>query len=141
MNISKLLGIYMVCMLLTCGTTALAQSGRPSDHRADGPGRGGPPAVPDSTQIVKIVDDLAQTISLSADQKERVGNLYFAHFREVQVQKSNLSGDREDQREKMEALRKEFAGEVKALLSDQQKVEFEEFQKSHRPERPGQRKK
>lgn len=106
-----------------------------------GPGNQGiqernqPPALPDSTQVAQMVDELAESLDLSADQKEQVSVLYFAHFAEAQAEMSDNSGDRDDHRDKMAALRREFEGDVKALLTDEQQAEFDELAKERRPQR------
>ena len=99
-------------------------------------GMQGPPPLPDSTQIVQMVDELATTISLSDDQKTQVSDLYFAHFEEARELMEEHEGDREGHREAMEDLREEFDDQVKDLLSKDQVEKFEKFIKN-RPKPQG----
>lgn len=130
MNQGKLIGMCVLIALMAGSSAVLAQGGRPAGPRGGGQERGGPPALPDSTQIVQIVDQLAKELSLSADQKKQISELHFAHFREVQTLMSAGRGDREGHREKMEALREEFESEVKARLDDAQQARFDEIRKA-----------
>ncbi|KAA3612665.1 MAG: hypothetical protein DWQ05_18630 [Calditrichaeota bacterium] len=99
----------------------------------------GPPPMPDSTQIAKMVDELAAELSLKKDVKSKISDLYFDHFDEVGTMMKSSKGDRRNQRTKMDALKKKFEKQVKALLTDEQKDKFNEFMKKRRP-RPGQQK-
>lgn len=130
MNKGKLIGMCVLCVLMAGSSATLAQGGRPAGPPRGGPERGGPPALPDSTQIVQIVDQLAEELSLSADQKEQISELHFAHFREVRTLMSAGRGNRDGIREKMEALREEFESNVKALLDEEQQAKFDKLQKN-----------
>lgn len=68
-------------------------------------GQAGPPPLPDSEQIVEMVDELAETLSLSEDQKSDISDLYFSHFEEVKELRDKHEGDREDHRQAMDVLR------------------------------------
>lgn len=120
--------MLFICLLLASGTTVFA-NGKPPK------GGGQPPALPDSTQIVQIVDETAKELSLTAEQKDRISDLYFAHFAEAQKIMDQATGDRKDQRRKMEGLRDDFEKEVKAELNDEQKAQFEEMAKSRKARR------
>ena len=126
----KLLGIIL-CLALAAASTAFAQGGRPSGPRGGGMGPGGPPALPDSAQVVQIVDEIAVTLELTADQKEQILGLHFDHFEEARELMSDRSGDREGQRQKMAALREEFENAVSELLDENQNTVFKELRKTH----------
>jgi periplasmic protein CpxP/Spy len=133
MNARNLLGIYVICLLLTGSAAAVAQGGRPGGPRFGGMNQGAPPALPDSTGIVKIVDEMSQALSLSPDQKKQVSDLHFTHFSEACSQRGNTGGDRQAQREKMDALRTRFESKIKALLNDEQQTKFEKLAKNRGP--------
>ncbi len=136
MNTRNTLGIFVISPLLTIGTAAYAQGG-PAGRRPGGMGQGGPPALPDSAGIAKIADEMAQALSLSADQKVQISALHFAHFAEVREQMDAERGDSKDYRQQMAALRTKFEKEVKSLLSDERQAKFEKLAHS-RGRRPGQ---
>jgi len=92
--------------------------------------------LPDSTHIKQMVEELATSLSLSAEQKEKVSELHFSHFKQVKAMIKKDKADREKHRTAMDALRKEFENQVKAELNNKQKTEFEKFIKAHGP-RPG----
>lgn len=97
-------------------------------------GMQGPPPIPDSCRIVKMVDELSKSLSLDDEQKKRILDLHFDHFCEAKSQMDK-------NHEKIESLRKEFENQVKSLLTEDQKKEFDEFVKNHapqqRPPKPG----
>lgn len=86
-----------------------------------------PPMLPDSTQIVKMVDNLSSALSLSKDQKEKITNLHFSHFKEAGELMAKDKADHEINRSKLDELREIFEEQVKSLLNDDQKMEFEKF--------------
>lgn len=102
-------------------------------------GMQGPPPLPDSTQIVKMVDELAKEISLTDKQKTKVSELYFAHFEEAGELQEKFKGDREGHREAMDDLRAEFDEQVKDLLTEDQAEEFEEYVKNRQKQQRGNR--
>ena len=93
-------------------------------------GMQGPPPLPDSTQIVKMIDELAKEISLTDKQKTKVSELYFAHFEEAGELQEKYKADRESQREAMDELREDF---------DDQQKEFEVYIKNRQKQQPGNR--
>ncbi len=84
---------------------------------------------------------MAEVLSLTDDQKDRISDLHFVHFAKVENLLSKASGDRNGQRKAMDALRQDFEKDVKALLSKEQKSKFDELAKSRRGQsgRSGQR--
>ncbi|OFY04141.1 MAG: hypothetical protein A2W99_11425 [Bacteroidetes bacterium GWF2_33_16] len=103
-----------------------AYSQRPNDQR--------PQRIPDSTQIVKMTNNLAQELFLTDEQKAKITDLYLAHFKEVKKQLDEIERDKKRNREKMETYKSEFEEKIKSLLIDEQKVKFDNFQKTHRPQ-------
>lgn len=102
-------------------------------------GMQGPPPLPDSAQIVQMVDELDEAISLSKEQKSKVSDLYFAHFEEAGELQEKYKGDREGHREAMNDLRDEFDEQVKDLLTKDQGKGFEEFVKNRQKQQGGNR--
>jgi len=92
-----------------------------------------PPMLPDSTQIVKRVNELSSALSLSKNQKEKLTKLHYTHFKQAGELLKKDKSDRENNRNKMETLRKEFEEQVKSLLNDDQKKKFENFLTTHGP--------
>ena len=109
LNMSKIWKVMLVALIVT--TTACGQQRGPQ-----GGGQQGPPSIPNSKQIDKMVSNLAEEISLSEDQETEVLELYTAHFKEV---KEKTKSGRPDRKE-MEALKTDFEKEVKGLLTEEQ---------------------
>lgn len=89
-----------------------------------------PPPIPDESQVAQMVDELTQTLSLTGEQTTAILELYSDHFAEV---KSQMEDGRPD-RTKMDKLKNKFEKKVKALLTDEQKEQFDEFLQSQRPQ-------
>ncbi|MGD9488170.1 MAG: hypothetical protein AB7W47_09115 [Calditrichaceae bacterium] len=98
--------------------------------------RQGPPKLPDSEQIVKMVDELAEALTLTNEQKSAITDLYMAHFEDAKELMEENKGDRESQREAMEDLKKDFDNRVKELLNDDQIAKYEAYMKDKKPDRP-----
>ncbi|OFX88000.1 MAG: hypothetical protein A2X00_04315 [Bacteroidetes bacterium GWE2_32_14] len=119
--IAKLFLLTVLAMIFSS-----AYSQRPNDQR--------PQRIPDSTQIVKMTNNLAQELFLTDEQKAKITDLYLAHFKEVKKQLDEIERDKKRNREKMETYKSEFEEKIKSLLIDEQKVKFDNFQKTHRPQ-------
>lgn len=92
----------------------------------------GPPPIPNDQEIEKMVNELANTLSLSEDQKEKISEKYFAHFNEVKAKVEEARPKKEE----MENLKSDFEENVKALLDKEQQKKFDEFiQKKQKPRR------
>jgi len=102
------------------------------------PGRG--PMLPDSTEIIKITEDLAKAINLTPEQKQKVTAIHFSHFEELKKLLEKNQNDRDAMRKAGRELREKMDTEIKALLNDEQKKGFEKFvaerrSRSGRPKR------
>jgi len=94
-----------------------------------------PPMLPDSSKIVKMVEELSNELSLSESQKAEITELHFAHFAEAKAKMEQNKAEHEKNRESMDASRKEFEAQVSELLTDEQKARFENLMKNRRPPR------
>ena len=125
----------LIILIISFSTGTIVNAQGHGRHQA-------PPPLPDSTQIVKMMDELAKELSLSASQKAKVTELHFAHFQEAKEMMKNAKADREQNRKVMNANRKEFETQILALFSKEQKAKFEAFMKDKRPpHKDGQRSK
>ena len=99
------------------------------------PEKNGPPIPLDSDQILKTVVELTEEISLSEDQTAKMLDLFQDHSNKVKAA-VDKNQDQRERGEEMERLRKEFEGNVNALLNDKQKAGFDEFMKKqdHQPQ-------
>ncbi|MDA3928480.1 MAG: hypothetical protein PF541_05935 [Prolixibacteraceae bacterium] len=91
-------------------------------------GEQGPPPVPNTKQIQKMVTQLANEIALTEEQETSVLKLYTAHFKTI---KQKTSGNARPNREEMDALKSEFEKNVKALLTRDQQIKFDAYQKKN----------
>lgn len=112
--------ILVVVLIVT--TTACGQQRGPQ-----GRGQQGPPSIPNSKQIEKMVSNLADDISLSEDQENEVLKLYTVHFKEV---KEKTKSGRPDRKE-MELLKNDFEKEVKEALTEEQQELYDAYLKKN----------
>ena len=125
-NIVRNSGILLLsCLLLVMYETGEAQN-QQKDHR-------NPPPVPDSTQIVKMVNELSKELSLTESQKEKISELHFTHFKEAKIMMENGKAEHEKNKKTMHALRKDFETQIGELLNEKQKAELAEYMKNRRP--------
>lgn len=96
------------------------------------PERNQPPKPPSAAEVNKMVDDLSVKLSLNKSQKQKVSDLFTAHFNEVRGSMNN--NEKNAGREEMEKKRRNFEEQIKSLLNDAQKTEFDKFMKSRGPQ-------
>lgn len=77
----RLKAALFLCMMLLVGTSYAQQRG--SQRGGQGGGQE-PPPLPTSKEIKKMVNDLAEEISLDEGQEDEILDLYAAHFDEVE---------------------------------------------------------
>lgn len=110
---------------------SLAQAQRNTGQRPSRSGSGQPRMNP-SEWIERRTQRLAETLSLNEDQIAKVKAIYTKDAEEQRkaFEKAKAEGqepDREKMREQMIASRTRQDNEIKALLTDEQKVKFENY--------------
>ncbi len=109
----KYTDLFCIIMILTLVGTTFGQPQRR--------------ALPDSSQIVVMVDTLAAKLSFSDSVKSKVNKIYFASFVELKKalvkNRSDFRAMRNTRREITEKREKD----VKTLLNDNQKEAFEKI--------------
>lgn len=97
----------------------------------------GPPPIPSTKEIKKMVADLSKELSLDEKQETQISILYVAHFEEV----SDKMDSGNPSRSEMEKLMAELETEVKADLTEDQIPKYEAYVKKmsaqNRRRRPG----
>ena len=127
-NIWKALVVVLVITTSACGQQRGGQGGPPQ-----GGSQQGPPELPSTKQIEKMVSDLASEILLSDEQEAEVLEIYKNHFEKVESKTKSGRPDRSE----MEELKEEFENEVKAVLTKDQQKLFTAYQKKNtKKERP-----
>ena len=126
----KAIKSIVLLSFLLFGSLTYAQA----QHEGSRRGRQGPPPIPSEEQIKNMVNDMADEISLSEDQETQVLELYLAHFEELEEKRSENS---RPERSEMEAFRTDFQNDVKAILSESQKTQYEAYLREHKGRRSG----
>lgn len=88
----------------------------------------GPPPLPNDEQIEQMVQDLDKALSLSDEQEKQVSEKYFSHFEVIEKKVDKGRPDREE----MAKIKTEFIDDVKSVLSDEQKDQYDVFLKENR---------
>lgn len=115
--------IFLIVLTMLCLTINLSAQQKPE--------REGPPKPPSAVEVNKMVDDLSITLSLNESQKKVVSDLFTSHFNEI---RESLENKQEKlSHEDMESNRRSFEEQIKNLLTEDQKVEFDKFMKNHGP--------
>lgn len=95
----------------------------------------GPPPLPNDEQIEEMVTELSKELSLTENQEEKVSEIYFDHYKEVEALQENSSGNREANRKIMQNLNTELENSVKVLLTEDQKKIYESYLKNQKSKR------
>jgi len=129
-KMNKIWKLMLVALVIT--TSAFAQQ-RGQQGGKQGGGQQGPPALPTAKEIKTMVSDLSSEILLSDEQQKKVLKLYTSHFEQVESKTKSGRPDRSE----MEALKKDFENNLKAVLTEDQQKLFAEYQKKKsKKERP-----
>lgn len=118
----KRMAILTIVSTILMGSL-VAQQGRPPQ----------PPPIPDDSQIAQMVDELTQKLSLSDKQAIKILDLYTDHFSELKIIMADEKTQHEQQKTEMDKFRLDFESQIKDVLNDDQKVEFEKFLENHKP--------
>ncbi|BAX81586.1 hypothetical protein [Labilibaculum antarcticum] len=123
-DIKKIASILMIVAITAIsGNLLQAQPG----------GQQGPPPIPNTTQIKKMVSELSKTLDLTDEKSEQLSDLYTAHFKEISAKVKNSKPSKNE----MDAFESKFEKEVKAILSPEQQEQFEAFLKENKPKQNG----
>lgn len=88
--------------------------------------------MPDSAQVAASVDTMAKKMSLSKEQKEKLGKIYFASFEENRKAFEKNRGDFQALREARVQITEKRDNEVKAFLTEEQKKIYEKIVQEQR---------
>lgn len=99
-------------------------------------GERGPRPIPDETQIEKKVERMEKELALTKDQKEKISELFTAHFDQMKAEREKVKPQMEQMRAKNEELRKELETSIIAQLTPEQAKKFEEFNKKRGEKKP-----
>ena len=116
--------IGLLAFLLINTTVLMAQP--QGDHK-------GPPKIPDSKQINKMISELSDELTLSDKQSKEIKDLYTKHFEEVKAKLESEKSRRDVNKKEMDDLKSSFETSVKSILTADQQKKFDKFQKEHKP--------
>lgn len=92
-----------------------------------------PKPLPDATQIIEMVDELATEISLTEKQKSQVVVAYNNHYKKIKVFKEiSKKLESEQKREEMKKLKKELETNLQTILTKEQLKKYKTFNKEKR---------
>ena len=93
---------------------------------------------PDSCHVQLMVGDLAQQLSLTDAQQQKVLDIRLAHIDEINKIHAKYAGDCLGERDARWESRKKMDTQIKALLNDEQKQKYDQIMSQRRgPHRGG----
>ena len=116
-----LIGASLVMLLFAAGVDAQ----RPG--RQNRPGFAEPPVRPDSAMVDKMMDRMAENLSLTGSQKEEIRELHYAHMADARKHQEKMRETAANHREEMEKSRQEMDKAITDVLDEGQKEKFESF--------------
>lgn len=123
---------FKILLTIVIGVATLGITNAQTQQRKQGP-----PPIPNEKQVEKMVGELKDQLQLDDEQFEKLTLLFKTHFSELKENKKKADKQREQQREKMEAARKEFENKIMEVLTEDQQKLFEKFKKQNRPLKGG----
>ena len=132
--ILKTLEFFIVAFI--CQSFTIAQ---PKDHPM--------PPMPGPVPPEEIVKDLKKELNLTSEQEAKIQKIFETQSEEMErmfesakkereLKCEEMKKEHEAMREKMEKQRKETDTKISAVLTDEQKKNFEELQKKHSQKPP-----
>lgn len=121
-NVQKI--AFLLIAILLSATVSNAEQ-----HRNEGPRK-----IPNEQQIEKMVSHLEKDLSLNAEQKAKITDLFVAHFEKVKAELKQEKPQMEKMRETHEMMKNEFESSLEALLTLEQAKQFEVFKEKRRHE-------
>lgn len=115
---ARILILSCVALLSVAPLAVAADAQAPAPAREHGPG-GKPPGAKERLQA------LAKELNLTAEQKEKVGALLKQQAEQGRALREDTSLNREQKREKMEAMRKASRAQIRALLTPEQQAKYD----------------
>lgn len=99
-----------------------------------GPGQGGPRRMMTEEDVKNRVDNLAQTLEMTAEQKEKIMKYEIDSYKKRQVEMQKFQGDREAMREYFTKSREERDKLYEEVLTEDQMTKYREIQEQRRQE-------
>ena len=122
----KVVKISLVSAFILVGA-GLSVNAQPGYGPKDGRGHGHGFAYPDSCRIQLMVDDMKQALDLSDEQVKKIEQIHYTHMEEAHNLHNRHKGDCVGEREARRSMRDDIHKEIKEVLNDKQKVQFDEF--------------
>lgn len=88
--------------------------------------------IPDSSQIAQMMDSLARRLLLTDSLKTKVSKFYYASFKELSQELDRSAGNFQAGQKAARQIMQTRDQQVKDLLSDRQKKEYDKFLQEQR---------
>ena len=121
--------LSLIIILAFLSTSITLAQGRQQDKPQ------GPPPAPTDEQIEKMVTELSKELSLTDVQEEKVSDIFFDHYKEVEELQESNKGSRGGNREIIQKLNTELENSVNVLLTEDQKKMYESYLKAQKSKR------
>ncbi len=127
---------FSLMVLVVALTTACNQSSKNSSQSETQP-NAGPGNFNPEEMVSRQIDQMKESLDLNEEQVTQVRTLITENFDNMKKMREN-KGDRQEMRAQMEEAREELNKKIKTILSDEQWVKYEAFEKEQMSRR-GQR--
>lgn len=118
--------VLLPVLALTVGLAApLSLSAQPSGDRPQRPERAGP-GGPGGGGPGARLEQMSERLALTAEQKTKVQAILESERSSVEALRADASLTQEARREKMQAIRRSFAEQIRAILTPEQQAKFAE---------------
>ena len=132
-RISFLLMAIVLVFSVSCNK--LKQNSQEQQQMGPGGGMGGPGNFDPAAFVDRQMEELKEGLELTDDQEKQVREILTAGsetMRKAREEMQDGGGDFEGMREKMQQMREEQNQKIKAVLSEDQFVKYEQIQKERR---------
>ena len=127
--------LMAIVMVFSVSCNKLKQNSQEQQQMGPGGGMGGPGNFDPAAFVDRQMEELKEGLELSDDQEKQVREILTAGsetMRKAREEMQDGGGDREAMREKMQQMREEQTVKIKAVLSEEQFVKYEQIQQERR---------
>jgi len=127
--------LMAIVMVFSVSCNKLKQNSQEQQQMGPGGGMGGPGNFDPAAFVDRQMEELKEGLELSDDQEKQVREILTAGsetMRKAREEMQDGGGDFEGMREKMQQMREEQNQKIKAVLSEDQFVKYEQIQKERR---------
>ena len=98
------------------------------------PGRSGPPPNPEEVRK-RIIKELSERLKLTPEQSKQLDGIFDETHKRFMEMRERHRPEEEVQRKEREAIRQDLTEKIRAMLTPEQRVEFEKYRQEREDKR------